>query len=94
MFEIYTGSLLSQEDLAKGDIVRISVKSDNNGVYGHFDTLKNKKARHFENFISVNFFWQLFLSPLFGKRRDESPCLKIKKSYSYKTDRIISCQST
>ncbi|EJC05551.1 type I restriction modification DNA specificity domain family protein [Helicobacter pylori Hp P-11] len=78
MFEIYTGSLLSQEDLAKGDIVRISVKSDNNGVYGHFDTLKNKKARHFENFISVNFFGNCFYHPYLASVEMKVHVLKLK----------------
>ncbi|WQY89635.1 restriction endonuclease subunit S [Helicobacter pylori] len=78
LFEIYTGSLLSQEDLAKGDIVRISVKSDNNGVYGHFDTLKNKKARHFENFISVNFFGNCFYHPYLASVEMKVHVLKLK----------------
>ncbi len=78
LFEICTGSLLSQEDLAKGDIVRISVKSDNNGVYGHFDTLKNKKARHFENFISVNFFGNCFYHPYLASVEMKVHVLKLK----------------
>ncbi|WRB91336.1 restriction endonuclease subunit S [Helicobacter pylori] len=78
LFEIYTGSLLSQEDLAKGDIVRISVKSDNNGVYGHFDTLKNKKARHFKNFISVNFFGNCFYHPYLASVEMKVHVLKLK----------------
>ncbi|MFP6169474.1 restriction endonuclease subunit S [Helicobacter pylori] len=78
LFEVYTGSLLSQEDLAKGDIVRISVKSDNNGVYGHFDTLKNKKARHFENFISVNFFGNCFYHPYLASVEMKVHVLKLK----------------
>ncbi|GHP69962.1 hypothetical protein JP0048_00310 [Helicobacter pylori] len=78
LFEIYTGSLLNQEDLAKGDIVRISVKSDNNGVYGHFDTLKNKKARHFENFISVNFFGNCFYHPYLASVEMKVHVLKLK----------------
>ncbi|MGL2790578.1 restriction endonuclease subunit S [Helicobacter pylori] len=78
LFEIYTGSLLSQEDLAKGDIIRISVKSDNNGVYGHFDTLKNKKARHFENFISVNFFGNCFYHPYLASVEMKVHVLKLK----------------
>ncbi|WP_212894437.1 restriction endonuclease subunit S [Helicobacter pylori] len=78
LFEIYTGSLLSQEDLAKGDIARISVKSDNNGVYGHFDTLKNKKARHFENFISVNFFGNCFYHPYLASIEMKVHVLKLK----------------
>ena len=40
----------------KGYIPRISAKSDNNGIIGHFDTENLEVARHFENFITVNFF--------------------------------------
>ncbi|WP_107874843.1 restriction endonuclease subunit S [Neisseria weaveri] len=56
LFEIGTGSLLNSSELIKGSIHRISAMSDNNGVLGQFDTLNNVNARHFENFISVNFF--------------------------------------
>jgi hypothetical protein len=44
------------DELQEGNIPRISAKSDNNGVLGFFDTYNNEKARHFKNFISVNFF--------------------------------------
>lgn len=57
MFEIGTGSLLSINELSKiGQVPRISAKSDNNGILGYFNTEKLSRARHFENFISVNFF--------------------------------------
>lgn len=39
-----------------GEIPRISAKSDNNGIIGYFDTKNLANARHFENFITVNFF--------------------------------------
>jgi hypothetical protein len=48
--------LLSSNELIDGKIPRISAKSDNNGILGYYDTLENTKARHFENFITVNFF--------------------------------------
>ena len=56
MFDIGTGSLLSNDELVSGKIPRISAKSDNNGVLGYFSTEGNDCARHFNNFISVNFF--------------------------------------
>ncbi len=37
-------------------IPRISAKSDNNGILGYFDTTNIEHARHFQNFITVNFF--------------------------------------
>jgi Type I restriction modification DNA specificity domain len=56
LFEIGTGSLLPSKDLQIGKIARISAKSENNGVLGYFDTENLAGARHFENFITVNFF--------------------------------------
>lgn len=57
MFTIGTGSLLSASELSKsGKTPRVSAKSDDNGVIGYFDTEHLTNARHFENFISVNFF--------------------------------------
>ncbi|MCT7498536.1 restriction endonuclease subunit S [Aliarcobacter cryaerophilus] len=56
LFEIGTGSLLSNSELVNGKIPRISAKSNNNGVIGYFNTEILSNARHFENFISVNFF--------------------------------------
>jgi len=48
---------LLPSDVLKGDgIPRISAKADNNGVIGYFDTSNLDEARHFNNFISVNFF--------------------------------------
>ncbi|WP_176271519.1 restriction endonuclease subunit S, partial [Enterococcus sp. 7E2_DIV0204] len=56
LFTIGTGSILSKDMLLEGNIPRISAKSENNGIIGYYDTKKNMAARHFENFISVNFF--------------------------------------
>ena len=60
LFEIQTGSLVQSSTLTKGSIPRVSVTSANNGIVGYFDTESNKDARHFENFISVNFFGNAF----------------------------------
>ncbi|GFR66785.1 type I restriction modification DNA specificity domain protein [Elysia marginata] len=56
LFEIGTGSLLSSNELNDGEIPRISAKSENNGVLDYLDTDALSNARHFENFITVNFF--------------------------------------
>ena len=56
LFEVGTGSLLSNDELKSGTIPRISAKSENNGTLGYFDSESLTNARHFENFISVNFF--------------------------------------
>lgn len=56
LFEIWTGSLLSNDELKIWNIPRISAKSDNNWILGNYNSEGSKKSRHFENFISVNFF--------------------------------------
>lgn len=63
LFNVETGSLVSTAKLISGNIPRISARSDNNGIIGNFDTEKIKSARHFENFISVNFFGNAFFHP-------------------------------
>lgn len=63
MFDIKTGSLIDAKDLKQGDIPRISVKTTDNGVIGTYQTKDFSNARHFENFISVNFFGQAFYHP-------------------------------
>lgn len=47
---------MSNNELKSGETPRVSAKSDANGVLGYFDTEHLSKARHFENFITVNFF--------------------------------------
>ena len=63
LFDIGTGSLLDSKTLVSGSLKRISAKSENNGVIGSFDTENLEEARHFENFISVNFFGDVFYHP-------------------------------
>lgn len=64
LFEINTGSLMDSKMLAYGNIPRISVKSDNNGILGYYNTTNSyNNARHFKNFISVNFFGDVFYHP-------------------------------
>ena len=63
IFNIWTGSLLSSDILKNWATKRISVKSDNNGIIWSYETLHLPEARHFENFISVNFFGWVFYHP-------------------------------
>lgn len=56
LFEINTGSLIESWRLKPGTVKRISAMSANNGILGSFNTESIDKSRHFENFISVNFF--------------------------------------
>lgn len=79
LFEIGTGSLIPSDKLFSGNIPRISAKSNNNGIIDFFDTVELTDARHFENFITVNFFGSDgggFLSPIQSKRGNESSYFK------------------
>jgi hypothetical protein len=82
LFEIGTGSLLSINKLTSGVTPRISAKSDNNGILGYFDTENLASARHFENFISVNFFGTdggIFYHPYMASVEMKVHTLKIRK---------------
>ncbi len=63
MFDVSTGSLISSGRLKPGKIKRVSAKSEQNGIIGEFDTEFMDDARHYENFISVNFFGDAFYHP-------------------------------
>lgn len=78
LFEINTGSLVNKKSLEKGSTYRISAKSDNNGIIGVFDTEKLTEARHFNNFISVNFFGDCFYHPYKASVEMKVHVLKIK----------------
>lgn len=78
LFNVTTGSLLKAEDMRDGNIPRISVRSDNNGILGYYDTKENQSARHAENFISVNFFGNAFYHPYEASLEMKVHCLKLK----------------
>lgn len=78
LFDISTGSLLKIKEVPFGDIPRISVKSDNNGILGYYDTENIPEARHVENFISVNFFGNAFYHPYKASLEMKVHCLKLK----------------
>lgn len=79
IFDIQTGSLLNSSVLINGDIKRISAKSENNGVIGVYDTLNISEARHYENFISVNFFGDVFYHPYLASVEMKVHVVKFKK---------------
>ncbi len=78
LFKIGTGSLLSSEELKTGKIKRVSAKSFDNGIIGEYDTESNDRARHFENFISVNFFRDVFYHPYCASVEMKIHTLKLK----------------
>ena len=79
IFDIQTGSLLNSSVLTNGDIKRISAKSEDNGVIGTYDTLNISEARHYENFISVNFFGDVFYHPYLASVEMKVHVVKFKK---------------
>ena len=93
MFEVGTGSLLSSEELKNGKIPRISAKSENNGILGYFSSENLANARHFENFISVNFFGAdggIFYHPYKASVEMKVHTLKIpNREFSAKTGNFI-----
>lgn len=78
LFDVTTGSLVKTKEISAGDIPRISVRSDNNGILGYYDTANNSDARHAENFISVNFFGNAFYHPYLASLEMKVHCLKLK----------------
>lgn len=79
IFDIQTGSLLNSSVLINGDIKRISAKSEDNGVIGTYNTLNISEARHYENFISVNFFGDVFYHPYLASVEMKVHVVKFKK---------------
>ena len=79
IFDIQTGSLLNSSILINGDIKRISAKSEDNGVIGSYDTLNIGEARHYENFISINFFGDVFYHSYLASVEMKVHVLKFKK---------------
>ena len=71
--------LLNSSILINGDIKRISAKSEDNGVIGSYDTLNIGEARHYENFISVNFFGDVFYHSYLASVEMKVHVLKFKK---------------
>lgn len=78
LFDVTTGSLLKIKEIPEGNIPRISVRSDNNGILGYYDTADNPDVRHAENFISVNFFGNAFYHPYKASLEMKVHCLKLK----------------
>jgi hypothetical protein len=95
LFEIGTGSLLSNNELKIGMIPRISAKSDNNGILGYFDTTNIEHARHFQNFITVNFFGSdggIFFHPYIASVEMKVHTLKINHvDMNKKSGNFIAC---
>ncbi|EIM2919103.1 restriction endonuclease subunit S [Escherichia coli] len=82
LFDVNTGSLIPSGRLKPGKIKRVSAKSDQNGIIGEFDTEFIDDARHYENFISVNFFGDAFYHPYCASVEMKVHVLTLKSSES------------
>ena len=60
LFNIKTGAYLSKHQLKLGSIPRVTVSSVNNGIVGSFERCGLSNERLFSNFLSVNFFGNVF----------------------------------
>lgn len=66
LFDVDTGVSVPKLDLDAnpGNVPRISVTNENNGVIGYYDDKADlPNIRYFTNFISVNFFGKAFYHP-------------------------------
>ena len=90
MFEVGTGSLIDLKSAKNGAVPRISVKTTDNGIIGHFDE-SVENARYFENFISVNFFGISYYHPYRASVEMKVHTLKFKnKKFSNAEGSFIS----
>lgn len=60
LFNVKTGAYLSKHQLKPGSIPRVTVSSVNNGIVGSFERCGLSNERLFSNFLSVNFFGNVF----------------------------------
>ena len=60
LFNVKTGAYLSKNQLKPGSIPRVTVSSVNNGIVGPFERCGLSNERLFSNFLSVNFFGNVF----------------------------------
>lgn len=60
--QVPTGANVCKEKLQKGNTPRITVTSNNNGIYGYYNS-KDKNYRIFKNIISVSFLGDAFYHP-------------------------------
>lgn len=75
ILQVPTGSNIKKAKLKNGNIPRITVTSQNNGVSGYYN--KNDEVRQFENFISVSFLGDAFYHPYTASLDMKVHCLKL-----------------
>jgi len=60
VFELFSGSLISNDKLKEGEIPRITATSNNNGITLFTDEVNDNNFRVYENFISISFLGNVF----------------------------------
>ena len=74
--QVPTGTHVSKENLREGKIPRITVTSNNNGVYGFYSST-DKNYKTYENFISISFLGDCFYHPYEASLDMKVHCLKL-----------------
>ena len=75
--QVPTGAYVKKEDLLIGNTPRITVTSNNNGIYGLYHST-NKNYKVYENFISVSFLGDCFYHPYKASIDMKVHCLQLK----------------
>lgn len=75
ILQVPTGSNVKKSELKRGNIPRITVTSQNNGIYDFYQP--NNVARLYENFISVSFLGTIFYHPYIASLDMKVHCLKL-----------------
>ena len=77
--QVPTGSYVDKTNLIDGNIPRITVTNNNNGIFGYYDVKKqDSNYRVFENFISVSFLGTVFYHKNQASLDMKVHCLKPK----------------
>lgn len=76
--QVPTGAAVKQDMLHPGEMPRITVTSDNNGIGGYYADINDKNYRIFENCISVSFLGTVFYHPYKASFDMKVHCLKPK----------------
>ena len=85
LFNVKTGAYLSKNQLKPGSIPRVTVSSVNNGIVGSFERCGLSNERLFSNFLSVNFFGNVFYHDSLCSVDMKVHVLKPKHLYSKET---------
>lgn len=75
IIQVPTGANIKKDKLQPGNIPRITVTSQNNGIYGYYQS--SDKVRQYNNFISLSFLGDAFYHPYTASIDMKVHCLKL-----------------